>query len=695
MMLIHEFRKLYCRKPFLLLSAVLLLFQLFSLFLIERNTDTYYYLYQQKTVYQEALQDPDSSAEFYQKRIQQKEAYFQEYNTFLSGMNARVQQIRKNGFQGTAKEQAYQEKVLQKTLRDYEVLQDVTLSDAELTSFEKYVSSNVSVIFELLFILLLFYYGFAEEKEKGIYQLLRSGQFGRGRLSSTKLTVFLLVSASFTMLSEFSVLLFFCTLYGISDPEAAVQSVPVFRNCAFLLTVRQLVIRAMLLRMLLMQLLSAFMYSLGAFFHRTLGSVLFFFLFSGFEYLVWQTTKTTDSLRGIHYVNLISLANPVETFGEYTLLRLGNTPVNAVDITVFLTAFLLLLFAVTGAFLFSSINQIQRESRLERILQRFRSKFRNALGTCSLFMQELYKSLIQQKRILFLLFLMVYFISLIKAACSPQYYGTSEDAAYAYYTEKMQGILTEEQELFLSRESVRLQNLRKQIAELESAATEDNNWQLPGIQSELDLYEEGYQTVRMQLDLLQMKASDGKTHWFLNVRRYKDILNSPADYILSFAVAAISVMMILSGLYSLDARTGMETIIGASEKGSKRILYARVLILTSVVLLAWLCISVPEYIRLYRIDQFNCFSATFYDFVPHYFSDNISIRTVVFWSFTLRFILLLLVGGGTLILTRCFKNEIVPVVLLGGTILLVSAFCMLLSLDLTTIILRLFGIALS
>ena len=140
------------------------------LYLLEQNTDTYYYLYRQKTVYQEAMQDPDSSAEYYQDRIKQKNAYFQEYHTFLYGMNTRVQQIRKNGFQGTANEQAYQEKLLQKTLKDYEILYDITLSDADLTGFEKYASSNVSVIFELLFILLLFYYGFAEELNKILIQ---------------------------------------------------------------------------------------------------------------------------------------------------------------------------------------------------------------------------------------------------------------------------------------------------------------------------------------------------------------------------------------------------------------------------------------------------------------------------------------------------------------------------------------------
>ncbi len=165
-----------------------------------------------------------------------------------------------------------------------------------------------------------------------------------------------------------------------------------------------------------------------------------------------------------------------------------------------------------------------------------------------------------------------------------------------------------------------------------------------------------------------------------------------SEHILSFAVAALCVVMLLSGLNSLDARTGMERIIRASEAGVTKVKRARFLIMSAAVLLAFLCISVPEYIRLYRIDQFSCISARFSDFVPRFFPDNVSIKTVVLLVSLLRLIMLYAVGGAALRLTRYFRNEMIPVVLLIGIILVVSVFGMLFSLDLTTIVLKIFGI---
>ena len=83
----NEFSALYRRKQFLLLSAVLFIFGLAALFLYERNTEEYYYLFQEK----------EGTAEWYEAREAASEAYLSEYEIFLTGMEGRAEQIRNSG----------------------------------------------------------------------------------------------------------------------------------------------------------------------------------------------------------------------------------------------------------------------------------------------------------------------------------------------------------------------------------------------------------------------------------------------------------------------------------------------------------------------------------------------------------------------------------------------------------------------
>ena len=63
-MIRNEFSALYRRKQFCLLSAVLFVFGLAALFLYERNTEEYYYLFQEK----------EGTAEWYETREAASEA---------------------------------------------------------------------------------------------------------------------------------------------------------------------------------------------------------------------------------------------------------------------------------------------------------------------------------------------------------------------------------------------------------------------------------------------------------------------------------------------------------------------------------------------------------------------------------------------------------------------------------------------
>ena len=114
---LNEFLKLYRRKPFMLLSAVLFVFGLLALFLYERNTEEY-------------LRRNNQSKAYVQEKEEDESAYIAEYQVFLNEMSKRAEQIRNNNINTSNKsseEVNYRILELDRTLSEYQKLKGIEL----------------------------------------------------------------------------------------------------------------------------------------------------------------------------------------------------------------------------------------------------------------------------------------------------------------------------------------------------------------------------------------------------------------------------------------------------------------------------------------------------------------------------------------------------------------------------------------
>ena len=80
----------------MLLSAVLLIMQVFTLYAYERNTEECYYLYEHKDDYEEVTnpEGEELSVTFYEELEASKKAYAEEYDVFLNEMFIRAEKIK-------------------------------------------------------------------------------------------------------------------------------------------------------------------------------------------------------------------------------------------------------------------------------------------------------------------------------------------------------------------------------------------------------------------------------------------------------------------------------------------------------------------------------------------------------------------------------------------------------------------------
>ena len=99
---LSELKKLCGRKQFMLLSAVLLIMQVFTLYAYERNTEEFYYLYEHKDDYEEVTnpEGDDLPVTFYEELEASKKAYAEEYDVFLNEMFLRAERIKNSSIFG-------------------------------------------------------------------------------------------------------------------------------------------------------------------------------------------------------------------------------------------------------------------------------------------------------------------------------------------------------------------------------------------------------------------------------------------------------------------------------------------------------------------------------------------------------------------------------------------------------------------
>ena len=695
--LLNEFSVLYRRKQFLLLSAALFVLGIGILFLYERNTEEYYYLFQEK----------NGTAEWYENREKAEDQYLSEYEVFLTGMEERAERIRESSFIRDERERRYLLKELQKTLEAYEKLSDIRPIKGDYTAAGKYASWSVGILFELVFLILLLYYCFYEDKDQNRYLLFRAAENGRKKLALCKLAVLFASVSVFTAVFELSEFLLLSVLYGTGDLSVPLCSLRAFRNTTLPINIGTMLVFSASIRALVLCMLLALLYALSTVFGKITLPVLILSGTAGLEFLLWSSISPTSSVRVLHYINLYSFISPAESLGSCVFLNLFGYPVSAVHITLILILLLLLIFSSAAIVIFDRVNQVRKETVFEKLMLMLRKVFHVLQEESSLFFLELYKVLIQQKKLLLLLLLLLYFGSLVRSSLLPQMFSQAEDAAYQFYAQKLQGPLGTEQEQFLMEEERRLQGLREEIGSLMEENDHENEWLIHARTQELELYEGGLERVKLQMMLLSMpdigeggessgvpdtSGSNRSLRYFLNEKQYEQYLMDYRRRLPSFLIAAVGLIVLTGGFFAPDARAGMDKLIRTTIKGKRKLPSVRMGITLLFAFLLYLGITIPDFIAYFRIDGFRCFSARFSDLVSYGISTDLRIGNGFVMVSVTRLMILSGLGILSLRLSRKLRSEMISTVVLSGGAVLCTAILWILRTDLWGILLQLFGI---
>lgn len=691
--LAFELKKLTCRKQFWRLSAFLLLADIALFFLSERWTDRYFYYHENRTAYQaflsgEDLADFDKEKAVYKSEAQSQENYLSEYHEFINGMEKRAEKEA-----GILKNDAFALRNIEKTLAAYKKygtgIQPEKGNNVGIGTFAAYDKGSY---FLLLFLLVCVYLLILQERNKGLFFLTKSSLNGRINAAFCKFTAIFIVSVIFTLLMTEAELLMTVWLYGAGDLTRPVQSVPMLRNCIFRMNLKGGLLFLLLSRIFSALVLSSLSFVCFMMSSKVLAAAFLFAAAAVTEMLFLYLIPSNSVLNGFKFVNLFFGWSMEECVGTYVNLNFFGFPV-CWNTAAFIAGILFSTASLAaGVINFSRRSKVNRDGFPEIIFRKAMNRIHRLIRPVSLFGFELYKTLIQQKKLLIVMGLVLMSAFLTRDALRPVWFSSAEEAAYNYYMESICGKASTDTEKFINAERERLEKIREELDKIEAAEdSQENEIERIKLDSEIRVYADGFSKIELQYILLKEKRGE-EDLWMINEPCYLNYLKSSRKRVLTSIAALLAGVLLTMSLYSYDEKKHLTKILYPTEQGKEGLRKVRIRIAALLFFVSFLTAEVPDLTGFLSVDGGRCINAPLCDITKLATGRTMTLFTLQVLSVLFRLICFLLILNLSLYIERRTENEMTVLILSGGIVLLIGVLLLILKTDITGVILRIMGI---
>ena len=690
-----EIKKILSRNQFILVSALLILADIFLLYFSERKTDTYFYVHENRDLYTAFLSGRDCSlletdVSFYQQDADAQQKYQQEYYDFIHQMDFRV-----HNSIALSKSDLYLSRDTSKTLAAYQKLYDcvpVAGNNFGITVFSTY---QYGAFFLILFVFFCIIRLICEERSKGYLLLVRSCLNGRSKLAIIKCAVLLTFTISFAVLLTFFELITSTFLYGLGSLDRPIQSVPVLRNSTLKITICEGLFLLCALRVLAASIIAGIGFGLYLMIKNSFSA---FFLFGSVilvEFLLWEGISSSSILNGFKYVNLFHFWKMNECIGNYLNINIIGYPLTKNSLTGIVLSGCTICLLLFGILSFSHQCQIYTKNRLETILNKVHIWLHQCFQMKRIFSFELYKTLIQQKRIWVLVILLVFSGTLISNAVRTKYFTNAMEASYYYYIDRFGGILNAEKEAEISMEENRLTELQNALNDLrQNKNAEENQAAISVVNGELLTYQDGFDRLKQQIRLLNRKPSVQDNSYLINELEYLHYQSSSRPRVLSSMLALFLGISLTMNLFGFDVQKHMTNILYPTVKGKPQLYRIHIICGVVYFFLAYLAVEIPDLLSIHKIIPGELFCAPLRDVTILQTECGLSLG----WLFVITAFSRLLIFGSVctlcLFLGKRTKSGISTLIQSGSIILCIGTLFIVTHIDLFSLVLRMFGIIL-
>ena len=677
-------------KMLFVLASALILGNLFTIYMYTRNQYVYFYIYECKEQYQEFVSgnievDMDG---FYQREMDKQLEYKESYPVFLEEMEERAKNLKTISV--FSSENSYVYRNLEKTCRDFAGLYDSSAQIDNCFGVRELIAYDIGIVFLVLFMLMISWFVFYDERNQGIMLLIKGTRRGHAPLAVGKLGVMLLFSLGYTLLQECSTVLLFGYLYGYGDISRSVQSVSEFRNCPYQLSVGQMIILYIVFRILIGQIIAAFMYGISICLRNEFTAFATVMVVAGMEVVSAKVFSITGFCNGWKCINLFYCWNIENVLGEYQNLNLFGYAVNKNECALVVGGLLMAVCCIGGIWSFCNFYQIRSTSRFEKVQIWMRKKTAFLWRHTNLLGFESFKVMIQQKKVWVVLVLVIICCNEICGLQQENSYAGFYEAMYHAYMKELAGKVTDERISYIQMEEETIADLYKELDEIGTKNTGDTNFLKRKIVAEIKRKTEGLGMVKWQLEALQAKEGSLYDKYFIDETAYFDCIND-ADKETYFLVWGMLGMIIwMAGIYPSDEKKNMMPILCATKQGRRTLTVYKNICACFGGLTAFLLTEIPLILRYYMIDGWVGLNQKLSDLTQVSIVSNM---TLGIWLVIVFFVKLALFAGMQAVglwLSKVTRNELVTITILGGVVVVIGILGTYFNMSISTILMQLY-----
>lgn len=547
--------------------------------------------------------------------LEQQKEYVDSYGDYVSGIVNRADQM--SSISVFANEDSFSNRNMEKTKAAFEKMIKVSPEIGDFRGLSSVVEFDMAHYVVLLFSVLVVW-NFFEDEKKGLKCICYATPDGRG---------FLCVRRIGTLATGISI--FVSLLYGIlfaigwgkygtwDNLFAPVQSAPEFKDCIFNCSVWEYLLGFVLIKIYMAIGVALFIWMMLSIFRSQVLSAGLLVIVVSMEAVLTIVLSEQSPLVALKYVNVFRVIQPEDLLYSYQNYNLNNRPVNCFRTLLGVAGILGIVSAVICIWIGIHRKPFHNRSRLEMFLigigQKLRTGYHVVVARLGAVGLELYKILVVQKGIFFLL-IWGYLVFASVDTSPVQYLGNSAFMREIYneYSGPLDGRLEayiEEQQEFLEKEDVAYEEA---VAAYKSGAITQEEFEgKSGYYSSLLPLRNCVENISNQVEYLKnLEDEKGITGWIVDNRGYKFILTDdgiftdagfePQQKRALFCV--VVVIFLFAGIFSYDKSCELDKLIRSTQEGRQSLFFRKmgiILGLTAFVVIGAYGLELYEIERVY------------------------------------------------------------------------------------------------
>ena len=331
--------------------------------------------------------------------IQEQVMHLIDYPAYLNTLHANAAQMAVLSV--FSQESSFSRRNIEKTDQDFP--KSVPLSLDNDSAIAAFASDNLCGTSILAF-LMLAVLELMEERKQGLWCLIHGTSGGRSRLALHRAAILLVLSMGATAVLFGGKLLGLGLYYGgLGDLSRNIQSLAVFRDVPWVMSLRQFLICFFLLYALGAWLVSLILWAILQAVHHLPLAIAAMSAFLAAEYAVFRLIPDSYAIVILRYINIFAVVDMLTAALHYLNLNLFGQPVQGFLLTLGIIPPLTVGMVLVNLALAERKKPISPQNSILVFLDRLRIPFSKLVGRLGLFGFELYKLLWLQKGIVVLL----------------------------------------------------------------------------------------------------------------------------------------------------------------------------------------------------------------------------------------------------------------------------------------------------